>query len=155
MPAMRDGGQGFDACLAVPIILEEGFAVVAPVKHVIERAGILASPVLVATVGAVLAGAVSVDHCSAITDTTFVSAFSSDRDVMAHVRTQLPCALTAAFLATVLDLSAGRLRAIPLVVARDGRGCLLIPRPLPWTAGGRIRLRVTMANSIDQAGVFC
>ncbi len=42
------------------------------------------------------------DHCSPISDTTIVSAFSSDCDVMACVRTQMPCALTAAFLATVL-----------------------------------------------------
>jgi Na+/H+ antiporter NhaC len=61
-----------------------------------------ASPVLVATVGAVLAGAVFGDHCSPISDTTIVSAFSSDCDVMAHVRTQLPYALAAALLATVL-----------------------------------------------------
>ncbi len=66
------------------------------------QAGMEASPVLVATVGAVLAGAVFGDHCSPISDTTIVSAFSSDCDVMAHVRTQLPYALTAAGLATVL-----------------------------------------------------
>jgi Na+/H+ antiporter NhaC len=71
------------------------------VKLTAFHAGMTASPVLVATVGAVLAGAVFGDHCSPISDTTIVSAFSSDCDVMAHVRTQLPYALTAAFLATV------------------------------------------------------
>jgi Na+/H+ antiporter NhaC len=72
------------------------------VKLTAFHAGVAASPVLVATVGAVLAGAVFGDHCSPISDTTIVSAFSSDCDVMAHVRTQLPYALTAALLATVL-----------------------------------------------------
>ena len=66
------------------------------------HAGIAESPILVATVGAVLAGAVFGDHCSPISDTTIVSAFSSDCDVMAHVRTQLPYALIAAFIATFL-----------------------------------------------------
>ena len=64
--------------------------------------GLAASPVLVATVGAVLAGAVFGDHCSPISDTTIVSAFSSDCDVMAHVRTQMPYAVTAMLLATLL-----------------------------------------------------
>ncbi len=52
--------------------------------------------VLVATIGAVLAGAVFGDHCSPISDTTIVSAFSCECDVMLHVRTQLPYALLAA-----------------------------------------------------------
>ena len=63
------------------------------------HAGMTESPILIATVGAVLAGAVFGDHCSPISDTTIVSAFSSDCDVMAHVRTQLPYALTAAGIA--------------------------------------------------------
>jgi len=63
------------------------------------HAGASASPVLVATVGAVLAGAVFGDHCSPISDTTIVSAFCSDCSVMAHVRTQMPYALAGAALA--------------------------------------------------------
>jgi Na+/H+ antiporter NhaC len=56
-------------------------------------------PALVATIGAVLAGAVFGDHCSPISDTTVVSAFSTGCDVVSHVRTQLPYALAAALLA--------------------------------------------------------
>ena len=70
------------------------------VKFTAFQAGMTESPILVATVGAVLAGAVFGDHCSPISDTTIVSAFSSDCDVMAHVRTQLPYALAAAGIAT-------------------------------------------------------
>jgi len=47
-------------------------------------------------------GAVFGDHCSPISDTTVVSAFSCDCDVMAHVRTQMPYALAAAGVAVVL-----------------------------------------------------
>jgi len=63
--------------------------------------------VMVATVGAVLTGAVFGDHCSPISDTTIVSAFSSGCDVMEHVRTQLPYALVAAGLAVVAGYGPG------------------------------------------------
>ena len=88
-----------------------------------------ASPVLVATVGAVLAGAVFGDHCSPISDTTIVSAFSSDCDVMAHVRTQMPYALAAAFLATVLGyLPAGYGVSPWWLLATGGVACWLLVR---------------------------
>lgn len=61
-----------------------------------------APPLLVATVGAVLAGAVFGDHCSPISDTTLVSAVASDCEPMAHVRTQLPYALGTAAVALAL-----------------------------------------------------
>jgi Na+/H+ antiporter NhaC len=61
-----------------------------------------ASTILVPAIGAVLAGAVFGDHCSPISDTTIVSAVSSDCDPMAHVRTQLPYALVAAGAALLL-----------------------------------------------------
>ena len=61
--------------------------------------GAAPSPILVATIGAVLAGAVFGDHASPISDTTIVSAFASECDVMAHVRTQLPYVLLAAAIA--------------------------------------------------------
>jgi Na+/H+ antiporter NhaC len=61
-----------------------------------------AGTVVIVTIGAVLAGAVFGDHCSLISDTTIVSAFSSDCDAMEHVRTQMPYALCAAGLAVVV-----------------------------------------------------
>ena len=64
--------------------------------------GVGASPVMAATIGAVLAGAVFGDHCSPISDTTVVSAFSCECDVMAHVRTQMPYALAAAAIGVLL-----------------------------------------------------
>jgi Na+/H+ antiporter NhaC len=72
------------------------------VKLTAFHGGGVESPILVASVGAVLAGAVFGDHCSPISDTTIVSAFSSDCDVMAHVRTQLPYALAGAAIATLV-----------------------------------------------------
>ena len=93
------------------------------------HAGMPVSPVIAATVGAVLAGAVFGDHCSPISDTTIVSAFSSDCDVMAHVRTQLPYALTAGILAAVLGyLPAGYGVAPGWLLAAGGLSCWLLVR---------------------------
>ena len=58
--------------------------------------------IVIATIGAVLAGAVFGDHCSPISDTTIVSAFASGCDAIEHVRTQLPYALIAGGVAVVL-----------------------------------------------------
>ncbi|MFS0576975.1 Na+/H+ antiporter NhaC family protein [Sporosarcina sp. 179-K 3D1 HS] len=48
-------------------------------------------------IGAVMAGAVFGDHCSPISDSTILSAIGADCDLMDHVSTQLPYALTVAF----------------------------------------------------------
>jgi len=53
-------------------------------------------PILLATIGSVLAGAVFGDHCSPISDTTILSSQSCACDHIAHVVTQLPYALTVA-----------------------------------------------------------
>jgi Na+/H+ antiporter NhaC len=49
---------------------------------------------LVGTVSSVLAGTVWGDHCSPISDTTILSSMASGSDHIAHVRTQLPYALS-------------------------------------------------------------
>jgi Na+/H+ antiporter NhaC len=49
-----------------------------------------------------LGGGVFGDHCSPISDTTIVSSMASASDHIDHVRTQLPYALTAGFVAVVL-----------------------------------------------------
>ena len=99
------------------------------VKLTALQVGMGASPALLATVGAVLAGAVFGDHCSPISDTTIISAFSSDCDVMAHVRTQLPYALTVGFLAIVLGyLPAGFGVSPYLLLAIGALTCWLLVR---------------------------
>ncbi len=54
---------------------------------------------LVPTIGAVLTGAVLGDHISPISDTTIMSSMASGCDHIAHVRTQIPYALTVAVVA--------------------------------------------------------
>ena len=95
------------------------------------QAGQPAPPVLVATIGAVLAGAVFGDHCSPISDTTVVSAFSSECGVIAHVRTQLPYALTAAIIATLLGYAPAGFGVSPvLLLALGGAACWVLVRYL-------------------------
>jgi Na+/H+ antiporter NhaC len=57
------------------------------------------TPTIVASIGAVLTGAVFGDHCSPISDTTILSSMASGADHISHVRTQIPYALTAALVA--------------------------------------------------------
>ncbi len=57
---------------------------------------------LTASIGSVLAGAIFGDHCSPISDTTILSSRSSDCDHIAHVRTQIPYALTVGAVAICL-----------------------------------------------------
>jgi len=56
---------------------------------------------------AVLSGSVFGDHASPISDTTVVSSMASATDHIDHVRTQLPYALTAAGIATLLFAATG------------------------------------------------
>jgi len=56
---------------------------------------------------AILGGGVFGDHCSPISDTTAVSAIASGCDLLEHVRTQLPYALTAGAITLLLYLVVG------------------------------------------------
>ena len=68
------------------------FAILIPIAAPMIIALDLPAPLLLA---AVLGGGVFGDHCSPISDTTAVSALASGCDLLEHVRTQLPYALTA------------------------------------------------------------
>lgn len=54
---------------------------------------------IVLTISSVLAGAVFGDHCSPISDTTIMSSMASSCDHIDHVKTQIPYAMLAAFVA--------------------------------------------------------
>jgi len=56
---------------------------------------------------AVMGGGVFGDHCSPISDTSIIASFASGCDHISHVRTQLPYALLAALVATLLYALAG------------------------------------------------
>ncbi len=64
----------------------------------------LPAPLILA---AILGGGIFGDHCSPISDTTAVSAVASGCDLLEHVQTQLPYALTAGGLTIVFYMVAG------------------------------------------------
>lgn len=59
---------------------------------------------LYAALASIMAGAVWGDHCSPISDTTILSSLASDCPHMNHVQTQMPYALSVAFVALVLGV---------------------------------------------------
>ncbi|WP_154221982.1 Na+/H+ antiporter NhaC family protein [Marinicella rhabdoformis] len=70
--------------------------------------GLGISPGLV--LGAVLGGSVFGDHASPISDTTVIASLAAGCDLLDHVKTQLPYALTAGGLSVVLYLILGALQ---------------------------------------------
>ena len=78
------------------------YAVVFPIALPLAYA-ISADPLFMTLVfGAILGGAVFGDQCSPISDTTILSSLACGCDLMDHVFTQLPMALTAAGISIVL-----------------------------------------------------
>jgi len=74
--------------LCIPLVVQ--------VTHLHDVLGAGAESILLASVAAILSGAVFGDHCSPISDTTIMSSMASTADHIDHVRTQLPYALTVA-----------------------------------------------------------
>lgn len=64
------------------------------------------NPILLASAGSVLAGAIFGDHCSPLSDTTILSSQASGCGHVAHVRTQLPYALAVAGASILLGTAA-------------------------------------------------
>jgi Na+/H+ antiporter NhaC len=88
-------------------------------------------PLLLATIGAVLAGAIFGDHCSPISDTTILSSRSSMCDHIQHVRTQLPYAGLAAMVSILLMIGFGL--EIPPSIALPV-GCVMLTAAV-WFLG--------------------
>ena len=85
------GTMGIVMPLAIPLVYR--------VATVAGSAPTDSDPILLCSVGGVLAGAIFGDHCSPISDTTILSSQASGCDHVAHVWTQLPYAVLVAALA--------------------------------------------------------
>ena len=93
-----------------------------------------AGPPVLATVGAVLAGACFGDHISPISDTTILSATASGVEVITHVRTQLPYALTVGALSLGLGYLPAGFGVSPFILLPLGVG---LGTALVWGLGRR------------------
>lgn len=79
----------------------------------------------IVTIAAVTCGAIFGDHCSPISDTSIMSAMGSAGDLMDHVKTQIPYALTVAGVASVgFILAAAGLS--PLIILPLGIVALIV-----------------------------
>ena len=94
-----------------------------------------AGPPVLSTVGAVLAGACFGDHISPISDTTILSATASGVEVITHVRTQLPYALTVGAVSLGLGYLPAGFGISPLIVLPLGVG---LCGALVWGLGRRV-----------------
>lgn len=97
---------------------------------------------LVPTIGAVLTGAVFGDHCSPISDTTIMSSMASACDHIAHVKTQLPYALSVAGVSIILGFIPAGFGFNPYVSLIVGAAVLLILINLKGT-------KVTKGNEVS------
>ena len=85
--------------------------------------------ILVASAAAVLDGSVLGDHASPISDTTVLSSLGAGADVLTHVRTQLPYALTVGVVAVLLGSIPVGMGAPPWLVLPVGAAvCVAIVR---------------------------
>mgnify|MGYP000866517950 FL=1 len=67
-----------------------------------QLSGGAVSPLVLATIGAVVGGGCFGDHCSPVSDTTCLSSFGAGSDHMDHVSTQIPYAVTVAVISAVI-----------------------------------------------------
>ncbi len=105
--------------ILIPMVVPLGLALTGdPTGHVV-----------LATTAAVLSGAVLGDHASPISDTTILSSLGAEVDVVTHVRTQLPYALTTGLLAVLLGtLPAGYGVAPGWLILLGVLACFLVLR---------------------------
>ncbi len=84
--------------ILVPMVVQTAYAMLMR-----DNGAVAANdPIMLCSIGGVLAGAVFGDHCSPISDTTVLSSQSSGCDHLAHVWTQMPYALLAGTVSILL-----------------------------------------------------
>jgi Na+/H+ antiporter NhaC len=96
-------------------------------------------PILLCSIGGVLAGAIFGDHCSPISDTTVLSSQASGCDHVAHVWTQLPYALTAGGVSILLGTLPVGLGLSVWIALPLGAGAVL---GLVWLFGSTVEERM-------------
>ncbi|MCA9076254.1 MAG: hypothetical protein KDA93_14590 [Planctomycetaceae bacterium] len=99
--------------LLIPLITNVTFALMQDEPSLLAGIAIERHPLMLASIGSVLAGSILGDHCSPISDTTVLSSVAADCDHLAHVETQMPYAMTVGLITVVC-------------------GCVPIGFGLPW-----------------------
>lgn len=82
--------------------------------------------IALATCGSVLAGAIFGDHCSPISDTTVLSSRASGCDHVAHVRTQMPYAVSVASICILVGTLPSAIGFPPWMSLLSGLVCIVV-----------------------------
>ncbi len=80
--------------IAIPLVLQ-------------MTGGVVDTPLVYATIAAVMGGGCFGDHCSPLSDTTILSSLGAGSDHIDHVKTQVPYAIAVAALSAALYLVIG------------------------------------------------
>ncbi len=116
--AFSTGSSWSTMALMYPLVIPLSFAVAAGDPNYSEMA------ILYNTIASVLAGSVLGDHCSPISDTTILSSLATSCDHIAHVKTQMPYALSVGAVALIVGVIPTAL-GVPSLIA-FGVGILLL-----------------------------
>ncbi|MBP63941.1 MAG: hypothetical protein CMJ62_20645 [Planctomycetaceae bacterium] len=95
--AFATGTSWGTMALMIPLSLQTAYEMI----HIDQGLVLADDPILLATLGSVLGGAIFGDHCSPISDTTVLASQASGCNHIAHVRTQMPYALLVATIAVL------------------------------------------------------
>lgn len=109
------GSSWSTMALLMPLFISVTFYLLVPENAVDPR-----NPLMLGTIGGILAGAIFGDHCSPISDTTILSSAAAGSDHIDHVTTQLPYAATVAAVALFLGYIPVGLGYSPLVLLPAG-----------------------------------
>lgn len=91
----------------------------------VESIEIASHPLMLATVGSVLGGAIFGDHCSPISDTTVLSSAATGCEHLKHVKTQMPYAVTVGLVSVVICY-------LPLAYGLNPWAVLLLAVLIQW-----------------------
>ncbi len=88
--------------LLIPLVISVTYGLIAGDSSLLAGIDADRHPLMLASIGGVLAGAIFGDHCSPISDTTVLSSVAADCDHLAHVMTQLPYAVCVGLVALAI-----------------------------------------------------
>ncbi len=111
--------------LLIPLIVNVTYGLMLDTPSLLGDTGFERHPLMLASIGSVLAGSIFGDHCSPISDTTVLSSVAADCDHLSHVATQMPYALSVGMMAVLC-------------------GCVPIGFGLPWWLAMPLGLFSTM-----------
>ena len=121
--AFSTGTSWGTMAILVPLVVQVAYAMVTGDEKTESFDSL--QPMMLASVGSVLAGAICGDHCSPISDTTILSSQASGCDHIQHVRTQMPYAMLVGLVSVVLGTIPAGLGVPAWILLPIGIGVLI------------------------------